>query len=100
MMPNLFRAPRGADFTPDRAFYRIKDYFAAPSAPGPRLVMDVSTAMRWIGSNAVEKRWNGIHPHFWCWRVAQALISVVARGQHDADLQPVDAVGPGRCSRR
>jgi len=53
MMPNLFRTPRGADFTPDRAFHRIKDYFAAPSAPGLRLVMDVSTAMRWIGRNAV-----------------------------------------------
>ncbi len=30
----------------------------------------------------------------------RALIRIAAVGQHDADLEPVDAVGPGRLSRR
>lgn len=56
----------------------------------------IATAIR----SAVNRRPIGVHPHFRCCGVSRALIRLVARGQRDADLEPIDAVGPGRAARR
>ena len=74
-------------------------------------ILEVPPADRSCGSSAalnarhpsevtVFRRATLVHPHFRCGAVVWALIRMVARGQRDADLEPVDAVGPGRPARR
>lgn len=54
MTSNRAGTIRGAaEYTPSRALTVIRGYFANPNSRRTRLVLDVSTAMRWIGRNPV-----------------------------------------------